>query len=343
MLSHSRSASLIHQNSFAIDTTTPDLYCPTSIEEIREIDRAILERCYILGEGSNTLFIGVSAPTILRPLFKGIEVEETDDIYRIKVAAGESWHDFVSFCVKNNYNGLENLALIPGSVGAAPVQNIGAYGVEIADFIESVSWYEIASGELKIMPKSACGFGYRESLFKREFLGKGIITEVILCLPKAWKPKLNYNGLDSLSSEASAKQVFEQVINIRNQKLPNPKDIPNAGSFFKNPVIERKQLVELLKVFPEIVYYDIDDTKVKVAAGWLIDRLGLKGFELDGAAVHNKQALVLVNQGVNSGMHIVKLAKHVQDKVSKAFGILLEPEVRLVDDKGLKEISELND
>jgi len=343
MPSHSRRASLKEQNTFAIETITPDLFCPTNIEELREIDRSILQHSYILGEGSNTLFVRENAPTIVSPKFKGINVEETHDAFHITVAAGENWHDFVAFCVENKYNGLENLALIPGSVGAAPVQNIGAYGVEIADYIESVAWYEIVSGQLKTMQKAECGFGYRESLFKRALLGKGIITEVALRLPKAWKPKLNYSGLDVLPSNPSAQQIFEQVINIRNEKLPNPLLIPNAGSFFKNPVIERKQLEDLLNGFPDIVYYDIDELNVKIAAGWLIDKLGLKGFVLNGAAVHKKQALVLVNQGVSSGMNIVQLAKHVQEEVLQAFGILLEPEVRLVDNNGLTEISELND
>lgn len=343
MLSHSLNASLKPHNTFAIDTITPELYCPTSIEELKQIAPNVLAQCYILGEGSNTLFVGNLAPKVLIPKFKGIEVEETLDAFRITVAAGENWHQFVSFCVENGYNGLENLALIPGSVGAAPVQNIGAYGVEIGNFIESVSWYELATQKLVVMTKEQCQFGYRDSLFKRDLLGKGVITEVSLVLPKQWTAQISYQGLDTLSVSATAKQVFEQVIAIRSQKLPDPNELPNAGSFFKNPVIKRTALNELLVSYPNIVYYPLDDQYVKVAAGWLIDRLGLKGFSLNGAAVHEKQALVLVNLENASGMSIVRLAKHVQEKVYQSFGIVLEPEVRLVNNKGLTEISELND
>lgn len=322
------------RNSFSVNAITPALYSADSIDALIEIAHKLEQPFYILGEGSNTLFVEGAAPVIIQAAFKGVEIIKTQDHYQLKVAAAESWHDLVCRCVEQGIAGLENLALIPGSVGAAPVQNIGAYGVEFSDICQSVSWFCFETKKLKKIKKLECGFEYRNSIFKAELKGKGIITSVTLILPKISKPKLQYAGLDILSSNATPKEIMAKVIEIRRSKLPDPKFLPNAGSFFKNPVVSLDLYHELLAVYPKMPSYPQGKNKVKLAAGWLIEQAGLKGFRLGCVGVHEMQALVIVNYGSEKGEDIRNLALHVQKVVFHKFSIKLEPEVRMIGKSG---------
>lgn len=328
------SHSLKSKNSFAVEANTQNIIFPSSYEELIALPHFDKNEFYILGEGSNTLFTDVNAPTIISPNFMGIEVNETDNDFLIKVGASENWHSLVQQCVNNNMFGLENLALIPGSVGAAPVQNIGAYGTEFSDYCLEISWFEFESKTLKIINKSSCEFAYRESVFKNDLYNKGLIISITLKLPKKWQANLSYKGLNSLPEQTSAQDVMRAVITLRESKLPNPNILPNAGSFFKNPIVTLKKLKGLQKVYPNLPFYPQTDNYVKLAAGWLIEQCGLKGYRLNNVGVHDKQALVLVNYGSNTGKDIVELAHYVQNSVYEKFAIKLQPEVKIVTARG---------
>jgi len=335
-----RKYELTRHNSFAFPAICPAFYQPKTIQELNEIVPQLSSPFYILGEGSNTLFTEQTTTAILQPNFKGISVTESNDFALVTAKCGENWHELVKFCVENKLYGLENLALIPGSVGAAPVQNIGAYGTELADVIEYVSWYEFESSSLKKLDKKACQFAYRDSVFKNLLANKGVIVEVTLRLSKKWQANLTYRGLDTLSENASAKEVFQKVIEIRQSKLPDHVKLPNAGSFFKNPVVEDKLFVHLKATYPEMPAYLQNNGQVKLAAGWLIEKSGLKGYRIGAVGVDQTQALVLVNYGSKVGQDILQLAKLVQDHVLKKFDILLQPEVRLLSSQGLIQLSQ---
>lgn len=302
----------------------------TSADDLAQLE----DDYYVLGEGSNTIFTEDFTCRILRVAIEGYECSETESSYELRVGAGENWHKLVLKTLNDGMPGLENLALIPGSVGAAPVQNIGAYGVEAAQFIRTVEAWDRTKKQFVRFAKSECGFAYRDSLFKQN-AGRYVITYVNFSLPKTWQPNLSYGALASLPNDVSATEVMDTVIAIRNSKLPNPAVLPNAGSFFKNPVISVQHFATLVARFPDLPEYKVDDQHVKVAAGWLIDQLGLKGTICGGVAVHDKQALVLVNKGGASGTDLLKLAKKIKDKVYDEFAIQLEVEVRLLDKKGL--------
>ena len=253
------------------------------------------------------------------------------------MGAGEIWNDFVLWSIENNLSGIENLALIPGLVGASPMQNIGAYGMEVKDVIKSVDYVEINSGNKKTMENSACNFGYRDSIFKHELKGKVVITKVIFKLSKTPLNKTTYGAisdeLKSLKKEASPKNIAEAVINIRSRKLPNPAEIPNAGSFFTNPIIKKTLADRLLDKFPEMPVYPVAsplnndlDCEVKVAAGWLIDQCGWKGKSLGLAKMHDLQALVLTLQKGASQQDLLAIQQAVQVDVMSKFGIQLHPE-----------------
>lgn len=326
--------SLKSSNSFSFESITPCLYSPKSIDDLQALSLLSLEHFYILGEGSNTLFLSSKAPVIIQPKFMGIEIEENHESYFIKAGSGENWHSLVTYCVSQGYAGLENLALIPGSVGAAPIQNIGAYGVEISDIIDEVSWYELSSKTLHKFSKSQCQFGYRDSIFKRQLKDKGIITKVSLKLPKAWQANISYQGLDVLDKDSTTNDVYQRVIAVRQAKLPDPKFKPNAGSFFKNPVVDSKTYQRLAQQYPDMPAYVQANKEVKLAAGWLIEQAGFKGIKKNGVGVHDKQALVLVNHGDGTGNDIYLLALEINQKVYKQFGIYLQPEVRIVSTDG---------
>ena len=329
-------------NSFNVAAITPTIYFPESYSDLKSLPDLCNDPFYILGDGSNTLFVDQQAPIIIKPSFEGVTFLETPDSYIVKAGAAENWHDLVCLCIEKGIYGLENLALIPGSVGAAPVQNIGAYGLEIADFCIEVSWFEFSSKQIKTLNNKQCNFSYRESIFKQELYNKGIITEVVFELPKAWKANLSYAGISELGKDCSAKQVMERVISLRQNKLPDPAVLPNAGSFFKNPIISESQLEDLQGKYPDIPHYRQANCLVKLAAGWLIEKAGLKEFSDQGVGVHDKQALVIVNYSSINGKDIVVLAKYIQKKVLSQFEIDISPEVRMVTAKGEKDFDEVS-
>ena len=330
---------LQQNNSFQVQAISPALYKLNTISDLFNLPD--LNSFYILGEGSNTLFVEDNAPYIVKPEFKGIKISETDDSFIVTIGSGENWHELVCLCVNRGIFGLENLALIPGSVGAAPVQNIGAYGVEFSDFCSSVSWFDLSNKQIKPIKNRDCHFAYRDSIFKQDLYNKGIIVEVELSFPKIWQANVSYAGLNELSANSTAKQVMEKVISLRKAKLPNPQKLPNAGSFFKNPIVSKQKLEQLTCIYPSMPFYSQPDGSAKLAAGWLIEQTGLKGYSVNNVGVHDKQALVLVNYNSNEGKYIVELAQFIQQQVLREFGILLSPEVRMVTSKGEIDFSNL--
>lgn len=330
-------------NSFNFKASCSRIYFPKSLDDLQQLPDLSGKHFYVLGEGSNTLFVEPQAPIIIQPKFTGIDIVEQDDHFIVTVGAAENWHDFVCYCLEKGINGLENLALIPGSVGAAPVQNIGAYGVEFADYCQSVQWYEFKSKSLVHLPKVDCDFAYRDSTFKQALYNKGLITQVTFKFPKVWQPNLGYVGLDSLPKDCSAKQVMAQVIKLRSSKLPDPKKLPNAGSFFKNPVVSAEVFMQLQQQYPSMPNYPQQNGHVKLAAGWLIEQAGLKGYRYRGVGVHEKQALVLVNYSSDLGSNIISLAKYIQRTVAQKFSVAITPEVRMITSQGEVEFSALID
>ncbi|PQJ88067.1 UDP-N-acetylmuramate dehydrogenase [Aliivibrio sifiae] len=294
-----------------------------------------------LGRGSNTLFCGsFSGIVVLNRLF-GKKVDELEDSYLITVSSGEDWPSFVEWCVERNYYGVENLAMIPGCVGSSPIQNIGAYGLELKDLCESVEYLELATLTLKRLNNDECLFGYRDSIFKQQLKDKVIITAVTLRLTKKWQPLLTYGPLASLNKNGvTVKDVYEKICKIRSAKLPDPDVLGNAGSFFKNPIISNEKYADLLIKYPNIPGYAFGNKK-KVAAGWLIDNAGLKGFEVNGAGVHKEQALVLVNNGNATSKDVLELAHYVKTKVFEMYQIELEHEVRFYSGERETFLSEL--
>lgn len=290
----------------------------------------------ILGGGSNILFTKNYDGLVLKNNLKGISIEKEDDnnIY-VKAAAGELWHDFVLYCVDRNWGGIENLSLIPGTVGAAPMQNIGAYGEEIKETFYSLEAFNMNNGKLETFTNKQCQFGYRESIFKHELKGQYFIISVTLKLNK--KPIVNtgygdiQNLLDSKHIKVpSIKDVSNAVIDIRRSKLPDPKEIGNAGSFFKNPVINLEQYESLKLTYPDIKSFPAQEGKVKIPAAWLIEKAGWKGKRFGNIGVHEKQALVLVNYGGGKGKDIIELASKIIESVKTKFNITLTPEVNIL-------------
>lgn len=327
-------------NSFALSAICPVFLQPRSIDELINMTPHLTSPFYVLGEGSNTLFIEKETTVILQPKIKGIEVEEIGDDVFVTAKCGENWHQLVSYCTFHGFYGLENLALIPGSVGAAPVQNIGAYGTELADVVEQVTWLEFASSKIKTLSNQDCYFSYRDSIFKHALANKGVILDVTFRLSKKWKANLTYGGLDTLPENVSAKTVFEKVIAIREAKLPAPKKLPNAGSFFKNPIVDVKIFNQLKAQYENMPAYPQEDNKVKLAAGWLIEKAGLKGLRVGDVGIDKTQALVLVNYGSDDGKDLVELAKYVQQTISDKFNVFLQAEVRLLSQNGLVQLEQ---
>lgn len=281
-----------------------------------------------LGRGSNTLFLGKFNGIVVLNRLLGKAIEETNSHYIVTVSSGEDWPNLVKWCVDKGIYGLENLAMIPGCVGSAPIQNIGAYGLEFKDICQSVEYLDLSSLNVLSVDASECAFGYRDSVFKQALKDKVVITAITLKLTKKWKPLLSYGPLRHFDSEkVTALDIYQEVCSIRSQKLPDPTLLGNAGSFFKNPVITIEDADKLKNKFPEVPLYKIDNG-YKVAAGWLIDHAGLKGVCVNGAQVHNEQALVLVNLGNATSEDIVTLANHVKQTVLDVYEIELEHEVR---------------
>ncbi len=288
----------------------------------------------ILGGGSNILFTKDFDGLAIKNNIKGIEITNAHESI-VKAGAGENWHEFVMFCIDKGLGGIENLSLIPGCVGASPMQNIGAYGVEIKDVFYELSAFDLTLGTIKTFSKEECEFGYRESVFKRKYKDRYLIVDVSFKLSEDHKLSTHYGAInDELKKmgieKPNIKDVSNAVIAIRQSKLPDPKEIGNAGSFFKNPEVSAEKYKSLKKDFDALVAYPLENGNYKLAAGWLIEQSGLKGFEMNGAAVHNKQALVLVNKNNTTGQNIFQLSDYVLSKVFDKFGVQLEREVNII-------------
>ena len=290
----------------------------------------------VLGGGTNILFVSDFPGLVVHMQIPGVRpAGETDDSWLFEVGAGMDWHQTVQQFLDRRFAGLENLALIPGTMGAAPIQNIGAYGLELAERLHSVRAWDSEQQAVVPMSTADCEFGYRDSAFKRQYKGRRIILSVTLALPKRWQPVLGYAELDRelktrSDQEPSASAIFEAVCAIRRRKLPDPTQLGNAGSFFKNPVVTREKRTELISHFPSLVSYALSGGRFKLAAGWLIEACGMKGASRGDAAVYERQALVLVNRGAASGRDILDLACEVQARVAEKFGVVLEPEAVIV-------------
>lgn len=292
----------------------------------------------ILGGGSNVLFIKNFEGTIIKNELKGrCIIKETENDVTLNIKSGEIWHDIVMWSVNNNWNGIENLALIPGTAGAAPIQNIGAYGVEIKNVLESVRYYHFEKKCFETLENNECAFGYRNSIFKTDLKNKVFITDITLKLNKKnhvyhidygnIQEELNKMNVQNLSP----KIIAEAVMNIRKSKLPNPEIIGNAGSFFKNPEVTENVYLRLKEKYPDLIAFATGHQKYKLAAGWLIEKCGLKGYTYKGAAVHDKQALVLINKNHATGKDIYELSEKIVEKIFDTFGIMLEREVNIIE------------
>ena len=322
-------------NTFGLPSRASRLVRVTGAEDVREViahpELGRLPR-FILGGGSNIVLTGDVSALVIKVEVPGLELVETrEDAWIVEAGAGESWHGLVEWTLARGLPGLENLALIPGTVGAAPVQNIGAYGLELAERFESLDVVELATGRTRTLDRSDCRFGYRDSIFKREPAGSCLITRVRLRLPRPWQPVLGYPELARMIAESgnlipSPSEVFDRVCRVRRAKLPDPAVFGSAGSFFKNPVIPTRQFRTLIERESSIVHYPLPGGDYKLAAGWLIEACGWKGRNMGRAGVHDRQALVLVNCGRASGQEVMALAAAIQDSVFDRFGIRLEPE-----------------
>ena len=319
----------------AIPAMASNLVEVTDVEELRQavcVASETQQKILVLGEGSNTIFAGDFSGLVILNRIKGITLlSESADKVVLKVGAGESWHDFVAMAVARGWYGLENLALIPGLMGAAPIQNIGAYGVEIKDYLTGVEMLKIRCGELVCLSSAECEFAYRDSVFKHRMQGKSVITAVQLELSKRAKPHLSYPALKSYFSKGAKitpEQVFQAVCEIRRDKLPDPAEIPNTGSFFKNPVVTAEHHLALVRQYADLVSYPAG-SNYKVAAGYLIERAGWKDKELNGITVHQQQALVIINPHRQNGAAVLQFARAIQADIKHKFGLDLEIEPRI--------------
>lgn len=327
--------SLKPYNSFGLPAVAQTLVRIRSDADVRQVvDHPVLGRApkFILGGGSNLILTRDMPQTVLKVEVPGLRLAEVrPDAWIVEAGAGESWHALVTWTLSQGYPGLENLALIPGSVGAAPVQNIGAYGLELQDRFESLDGVDLRTGLGVTLGPEICAFGYRDSVFKHSLAGRVLITRVRFRLPRPWRPVLGYLELERKIAETGIRepgpqQVADWVIAIRRHKLPDPAQIGNAGSFFKNPIVSPEQCRDIIDRDPDIVHYPLPDGQVKLAAGWMIDACGWKGKTVGRAGVYEKQALVLVNRGGAIGAEVMTLARAIQESVYGRFGIRLEPE-----------------
>ena len=291
---------------------------------------------FVLGGGSNVILTRDMPELVLKVEVPGLRlVRETDDAVIVEAGAGVAWHTLVAWTLDQGWGGLENMALIPGTVGAAPVQNIGAYGLELQERFDSLDTVDLVTGRTVTLQHDQCHFGYRDSVFKNALAGKSVIVRVRLRLPKPWRPVLGYLDLDRKREETGvrepdARTIFQWVCDIRRAKLPDPAQIGNVGSFFKNPVVSAEQCRDIIARDPHIVHYPMDDGSFKLAAGWMIEACGWKGKTIGHAGVYDKQALVLVNRGGAVGAEVQTLARAIQESVYGRFGIRLEPEPVMV-------------
>lgn len=329
--------SLRPYNTFAIDAKARLFNKFSSVEELEECLMLYSQYpVFVLGGGSNILFTKDYAGVVLKNEIKGIEVqhEDAEHVY-VRVGAGENWHQFVLHCINHNWAGVENLSLIPGNVGASPIQNIGAYGVELDNIFWSLEAFHLAERRIHTFTMADCEFGYRDSIFKNSYKDQFAILSVTLQLRKKPIFHVSYGAiteeLDKMGvKELSIKAVSQAVINIRSSKLPDPTEIPNAGSFFKNPEVPVAKYEELRLKFPGIIAYPLTKMAVKLAAGWMIEQCGWKGYRKGDAGCHAKQALVLVNYGNAKGNEIYDMSEEILQSVNEKFGIILEREVNIL-------------
>ena len=327
--------SLKPYNTFGLPAVARSLVRITGDSDVRAVvDHPQFGRApkFVLGGGSNIVLTRDMPQVVLKIEVRGMRlVQELDDAWIIEAGAGENWHDFVAWTLEQGYPGLENLGLIPGTVGAAPVQNIGAYGLELAERFESLDAVDLVTGRSVTLSSSVCAFGYRDSVFKHALAGRSVIMRVRFRLPRPWQPVLGYLDLERKIAQTGitapdARQIFHWVCAIRRGKLPDPACVGNAGSFFKNPLVTPEQCRDIIGRDPEVVHYPMADGRIKLAAGWLIDSCGWKGKTVGKAGVYEKQALVLVNRGDAIGSEVMTLARAIQESVYGKFGIRLELE-----------------
>lgn len=325
--------SAVPYSTFHFDATLSSVHEFNSVGELHAFDTPAAP--VVLGEGSNTIFMQDLTAPVCRFVADTKQVIELDAQHvLVHVEAGHNWHQLVSWTVEHQLWGIENLALIPGSVGAAPVQNIGAYGVELADSCLYVDFYHWQQRKVQRIAAGRCQFGYRDSVFKHTLAGKGIIVAVGFCLSKRAVPVLAYKGLDHLPADSAINTIFEQVIAVRSSKLPDPAVLANCGSFFKNPIITKQQYIELTEKYTDMPGFTQADNIVKVPAAWLIEQQGFKGKCYGEVGCYKLQPLVIVNHGTGTAAQLEQLITAVQQQVLSAYGILLEAEVRMLNSAG---------
>ena len=330
--------SLKNYNTFGIEASAKQFVAVHNTEQLKTIlEQNKSEKKFILGGGSNMLLTQDINALVIHVDLKGKKIiKEDEDFVWVESQAGENWHEFVHWTIDQNLGGLENMSLIPGNVGTTPVQNIGAYGTEIKDTFDSCEAMTIENQEIKTFTKAECHFGYRESVFKNEAKDQYIITSVVFKLTKR-NHKINTSYGDITAELAknnitnpTLKDVSNAVIAIRQSKLPDPKELGNSGSFFKNPILLKSDFEKIHQQFPEMKYYEVSATEVKVPAGWLIEQAGFKGKRFGDAGIHKNQALVLVNYGNATGQEILDVSKNIQETIFKTFGIQIEAEVNII-------------
>ena len=335
--------SLLRRNTFGIEARAAYIFDYDSVDELQAFLAGLhtagsTTPMLHIGGGSNLLFVNDFNGIVLHSRLHGIEVtaDEGDYVY-VRVASGTTWDNFVQYAVDSNWYGLENLSLIPGEVGAAAIQNIGAYGVEAKDFILFVDTVDLQTGAIRHFTADECEYGYRTSIFKTTLRGRYAVTHVHFSLRHSFQPNLEYGGIRAALSERGIQEfdvtpqaLRQTIIDIRRQKLPDPAVLGNAGSFFTNPIVERSVFESLQKQYPDAPHYDVDATHVKVPAGWMIEQCGWKGRALGHAAVYDRQALVLVNNGDATGSDIAALSAAIQADVHEKFGIDIQPEVNFI-------------
>tara|TARA_A200000113_G_scaffold219578_1_gene228532 strand:+ start:1175 stop:2191 length:1017 start_codon:yes stop_codon:yes gene_type:complete len=330
---------LLKLNTFGVDVKAKYFTSINTINELIELTKTNVFKnlaLLILGGGSNILFTKDFDGLVILNNIKGKEIiDQNQQSIFLKIGAGENWHELVMYCVDNGWGGIENLSLIPGNTGTAPMQNIGAYGVEIKETFIELEALEISSGKIVKFNNSDCEFGYRESVFKNKMKNQYIILNITLELKKNPVLNINYGDVKAILESQNIKnptikEVSNAIISIRQSKLPDPKKIGNSGSFFKNPIVSLNQLELIKKKYPNVVNYEINENEFKIAAGWLIERAGWKGKKFNNYGIHEKQALVLVNYGLANGMEIFELSEKIILDIKDKFGITLEREVNII-------------
>jgi UDP-N-acetylmuramate dehydrogenase len=323
-------------NTFGIAALAKEFIGVSNSTELASVLKTTQD-VFVLGGGSNMLLTQNIEKLVIHVNLKGIEiVNEDENFVWVRAQAGENWHEFVIWCIEHDFGGIENLSLIPGNVGTTPIQNIGAYGIEIKDTFDSCTAMKIDNQSIKSFDKATCSFGYRESIFKNELKNQYIITDVTYKLTKKnHKINTSYGAIDielekDNITNPTIKEISKAVISIRQSKLPNPKELGNSGSFFKNPIISKVYYNKIKQNHPEIPHYVVSETEVKVPAGWLIEKTGFKGKRFGDAGIHKNQALVLVNYGNATGQEILAVSKDIQDTIFKKFGIHIEAEVNVI-------------